>query len=129
MPEAPYGSWKSPMTTDLILAGAIGLGQVIVKGDDVYWIEGRPAEGGRNVIMHRTSDGTTREVNPPPMNARTRVHEYGGGDFAVGDDGTVYFVNFADQQVYSARPGSAPVQLTHKPGMRYADLVVDEQRR
>jgi dipeptidyl aminopeptidase/acylaminoacyl peptidase len=128
MPEATYGSWKSPITADLILAGAIGLGQVIVKGADVYWIEGRPAEGGRNVIVHQASDGTTREINPAPMNARTRVHEYGGGDLAVGEDGTVYFANFADQQIYVGRPGSAPVQLTHEPGMRYADFVVDGRR-
>jgi len=81
--SAPYGSWKSPITSDLIVKGSIGLGQVKMDGDDIYWIEGRPSEGGRQVIVRRTSDGRTVDVNPPGFNARTRVHEYGGGDYVA----------------------------------------------
>ena len=50
---APYGAWKSPITSDLIVSGSIGLSQPLMDGDDVYWIEMRPTEGGRNVIVKR----------------------------------------------------------------------------
>ncbi len=83
MPEtqiAPYGSWKSPITSDLIVKGSIGVGMVALDGEDVYWIEMRPSEGGRYVIVRHTPDGQTTDVTPKPFNARTRVHEYGGGE-------------------------------------------------
>src|SRR5262249_57773883 len=99
MPQpAPYGSWKSPIPSDLIVAGTIGLGQVAADGDDVYWSEGRPAEAGRVVIVRRTPDGRAADVNPPPYNARTRVHEYGEGAWAV-HRGVVYFTHFDDQRL------------------------------
>src|SRR6185295_16919358 len=74
---APYGSWKSPITSDLIVAGTVGLSEIVLDGDDIYWIEGRAAESGRNCIVRRSPDGTTRDVTPPGFNARTTVHEYG----------------------------------------------------
>ena len=127
---APYGSWKSPITSDVIVKGSIGLGQVKMDGEDIYWIEGRPSEGGRQVIVRRTSDGGTVEVNPTGFNARTRVHEYGGGDF-VAQDSTVYFSNFADQQLYRQTPNSEP-QLIGEDStdaqLRYADLAFDVSR-
>src|ERR1700681_3407803 len=95
---APYGSWKSPITSDLIVKESIGLSQVKMDGDDIYWIEMRPSEGGRQVIVRCTSDDGTTDVNPPGFNARTRVHEYGGGDY-VARDSVVYFSNFGDQQI------------------------------
>jgi hypothetical protein len=76
---APYGSWKSPISSDLIVADSVGLREVQLDGDDLYWIESRPQEGGRYVIVHCQPDGTLTDVNPAPLNARTRVHEYGGG--------------------------------------------------
>jgi hypothetical protein len=131
---APYGSWKSPITADLIVSGTIGLGQIALDAEDVYWIEGRPAEAGRNVIVRRTPDGKTTDVTPSPFNARTRVHEYGGGAFAVSD-GTIYFSNFADQRLYYQTPNSEPQPLTLErtgkggsPLLRYADAVIDKQR-
>src|SRR5213596_3199533 len=96
---APYGSWKSPITPELVIYDAIRLGLTILDGKDTYWIEGRPAEGGRNVIVRRGADGSLTDMTPAPFNARTRVHEYGGGDYVVAD-GTVYFSNFADQKLY-----------------------------
>jgi hypothetical protein len=77
---APYGSWISPITSDLIVSGSVGLSQCIIDDDDVYWIEMRPIEAGRNVIVKRDSTGQSIDINPAPLNARTRVHEYGGGD-------------------------------------------------
>lgn len=124
---APYGSWESPVTSDLIVSATVGLGQIALDGADTYWVELRPSEGGRNCIVRRTPDGNVSDVTPPGFNARTRVHEYGGGDFAVRD-GVVYFTNFADQRVYRQRTETAPQPLTPEGQFRYSDLVVDPVR-
>ena len=124
---APYGSWKSPITADLIVSGSVGLSQSLIDGSDIYWIEMRPTEGGRGVIVRRDALGFLTDVNPPPFNARTRVHEYGGGDYAVRN-GAVYFSNFPDQRIYASRGGAAPQPITPGADMRYADAVIDEAR-
>ena len=124
---APYGSWKSPITSDMIVAEAVGLMEVVLDGDDVYWIEMRPSEGGRYVVVRRSPDGKTADVTPPEFNARTRVHEYGGGSYAVRD-GTVYFSNFGDQRLYRQDPGAAPRPITPEADLRYADGMVDSAR-
>ncbi|MEA3344925.1 MAG: S9 family peptidase [Chloroflexota bacterium] len=124
---APYGSWKSPITSDLIASATIGLGQIALDGEDVYWIEMRPAEGGRYVVVRRTPDGRRTEVTPSPFNARTRVHEYGGGAFVVVD-GTVYFSNFADQRLYRQDTDAQPQPITPEVDLRYADGVMDRRR-
>jgi dipeptidyl aminopeptidase/acylaminoacyl peptidase len=123
----PYGSWKSPITSDMIVSETIGLGQVVLDGPDIYWIEVRPSEGGRSVIVRLSADGKREDVTPPSFNARTRVHEYGGGDFTV-TDGTVYFSNFADQRLYRQDPGSDPRPLTEEAARRYADGIMDRRR-
>jgi dipeptidyl aminopeptidase/acylaminoacyl peptidase len=128
---APYGSWKSPITTDLIVKENIGLGQVQLDGDDVYWMEMRPSEGGRQVIVRLTPDDRRADVTPRDFNARTRVNEYGGGDYTVSD-GTVYFSNFKDQQLYR-QTVDGPPELISKDSIddqvRYADAVVDRLRQ
>ena len=124
---APYGSWKSPITADLIVSGAVGLGQIALEGDDAYWVEMRPSEAGRMVIVRRTADGSTTDLTPEPYSARTRVHEYGGGAFLV-NDGVAYFSNFSDQRLYRQEPGSAPRAITPDAPLRYADGVFDQQR-
>ncbi len=124
---APYGTWKSPITSDLIVKGTIGIGQVALDGDDIYWSELRPSEGGRSCIVRRAPDGTTVDVTPQPFNARTGVHEYGGGDYVVSN-GTIYFSNFADQRLYRQTRDSQPEPLTPAIEMRYAEPVIDEKR-
>ncbi|MFQ5855359.1 MAG: S9 family peptidase [Anaerolineae bacterium] len=124
---APYGSWKSPITSDLIVAETIGLGQIALDGEDVYWVEMRPAEGGRQVIVRRTPDGQTTDMTPPPFNARTRVHEYGGGAFVVTDR-TIIFSNFDDQRLYRQDTGAEPQPITPEGDLRYADGVIDRRR-
>jgi dipeptidyl aminopeptidase/acylaminoacyl peptidase len=130
MPEtkiAPYGSWRSPITSDLIVAETIWPGKITLDGDDIYWIEMRPAEGGRYVIMRHAPDGQIADVTPAGFNARTTVHEYGGGAYVV-DGGTVYFSNFADQRLYRQDHGAAPRPITPEGKLRYADGVVDRRR-
>jgi dipeptidyl aminopeptidase/acylaminoacyl peptidase len=127
MPQAPYGAWRSPITAALIVSATVRLGSARPDGDDIYWLESRPQEGGRNVIVRRTPDGATADVNPAPTNARTRVHEYGGGDYLVAR-GVVYFANFADQRLLVVPPGDVPRPLTHNHTARYADFVLDAPR-
>src|SRR6185436_7001457 len=124
---APYGSWKSPITTDLIVAGSVGLTQPQIDGDSVYWIEKRPREAGRNVIVKCNSDKSVRDVIPPPFNARTRVHEYGGGDYTVRD-GAIYFSNFSDQRLYVIKEGASPAAISPAGDVRYAESVIDFPR-
>src|SRR5262245_33489230 len=118
----PYGSWKSPITSDLIVAGTISLGEIAVDGSDTYWVEGRPSEGGRSVIVCQDAAGNIADVTPPGFNARTTVHEYGGGAYLV-DAGTVYFSNFTDQRLHRQAPGQPPEAITSAAKMRYADGV------
>src|SRR5437867_7893006 len=124
---APYGSWKSPISANLVATSSVTFGQIVTDGAEIYWIEQRPAEGGRHVVVRRASGGAITDVTPPPFSARTRVHEYGGGAFTVAD-GVVYFANDEDQQLYRQRPGSPPERLTAQSGLRYADAVVDRRR-
>lgn len=125
---APYGAWKSPITANLITGGSIGFTQVALDGDDVWWGEARPSEGGRVAIMRRAADGTIAEAVPAEFSARSRVNEYGGGAFAVRD-GVVWFCNDSDQRVWMAEPGVAPRPLTPENKTRHADFSVDASRR
>ena len=130
---APYGSWKSPITSDLIVAQSISLSDVRLDGGQIYWLEGRPQEQGRSVVVRADADGRRIDVTPAPSNVRTRVHEYGGGAWTVWD-GTIYFSNFADGRLYHQAPdGSAPRPLTPEPPARdrqwrFADGVIDQRR-
>lgn len=130
---APYGTWKSPITSDLIVAGSIRLGEIRLDGDDIYWSEGRPTESGRSVVVQRSPQGQTVDVTPAaPFNVRTRVHEYGGGAYQVVD-GVVYFSNFIDQRLYRQVVGQEPEALTPEAAsseiaFRYADVVIDRSR-
>ncbi|MFW6135639.1 MAG: S9 family peptidase [Chloroflexota bacterium] len=123
----PYGSWKSPITADLIASKTVGVLEPAVIGDHTYWIETRPAEEGRYVLVHRSPDGTTVDAIPEAFSARTRVHEYGGGAYAI-DGETIIFSNWDDQRVYRQDPGEHPRPITPELDVRYADGVVDAYR-
>ncbi|MCF2971937.1 S9 family peptidase [Synechococcus sp. Nb3U1] len=126
--QARYGSWRSPITPDWIVAESLRLGQACWDQGDLYWTEGRPQEKGPNVLIRRSRDGLQTELTPDPWNVRTRVHEYGGGAYWVSE-GIVYFCHFADQRLYRLIPGSEPLPLTEAAPYRYADGVVDRVRR
>uniref|UniRef100_A0A7S0EI64 Peptidase S9 prolyl oligopeptidase catalytic domain-containing protein n=1 Tax=Hanusia phi TaxID=3032 RepID=A0A7S0EI64_9CRYP len=124
----PYGEWDSPITSKDITDGTIGLGSPTFDGEDLYWLESRPNEGGRQVIV-KMEGGEPVDLTPPSFNVRSRVHEYGGGDFIV-HKGIIYFVNFVDQRIYAqlAFPGIDPVPLTPEGKLRFSDMTVDEAR-
>lgn len=124
---APYGSWKSPITSDLIVSGSVGLSQPTFDGDNIYWVEMRPTEAGRNVIVRCDPSGTLSTLTPQPFNARTRVHEYGGGDYIVVN-GVIYFSNFVDQRVYRQDGTAQPRPITPAADVRYADYCFDQTR-
>ena len=123
----PHGSWRSPISSDLIVRGVVGLKGLALDGQDVYWLESRPGEGGRTAIVRHSPDGRTEDVTPRSFSARTRVHEYGGGD-CTAHAGTVYFSNFSDQRLYRQLPGQEPQALTAENDRRYADMMVDASR-
>lgn len=125
---ASYGTWPSPISSDLIVSETVRLSDIVLDGQDVFWIEMRPSEGGRNVIVRCTGDGETSDVTPKDFNVRTRVHEYGGRSFTV-NGADVYFCNFSDQQIYFQTFDSDPLPVTSDPGLRFADLIVDRRRR
>jgi len=125
--EAPYGAWASPLTAAGATAGALRLGQITVDGDDVYWLEGRASEGGRNVLVRSSAGGPPTDVSPADFNVRSRVHEYGGGAYAV-HQGTIFASNFADQRLYAFTAGAPPTALT-PPGYFYAQCRVDDVRQ
>ena len=125
--EAPYGAWASPLTADRATAGALRLGQILVDGDDVYWLEGRASEGGRNVLVRQSAGSPPVDVSPATFNVRSRVHEYGGASYTV-HQGAIYASNFADQVLYAFTEGTTPKALT-PPGYFYAQCRIDSARQ
>jgi len=126
----PYGTWPSPISAERVASQSVRLGAVAVDGDDIYWIEGRPQEGGRNVLVRRRNDGSTADAVPEGFNVRSRVHEYGGGAYAI-DRGCVYFSNFTDQRIYRVAANDdvgTPVPLTPEGRSFYADYAIDPRR-
>lgn len=127
MKQAPYGTWQSPLAATDLASSAISLGYVRILDGIPFWVESRPADGGRSVIVTAAQDGAIKELTPPGFNVRTRVHEYGGLPYALARD-AVYFSNLSDQRLYAQRDGRDPVALT-PVGYRYADYELDVSGR
>jgi dipeptidyl aminopeptidase/acylaminoacyl peptidase len=127
---APFGSWRSPITTQMLVEANVRFGGGMSLDREVlYWVESRPEEDGRCVIVRRAADGTVSDVLPEPFSARTLVHEYGGGAI-LASGGTVYFSNYADQRVWRLVPDdqTEPHPVTTEGALRFADLAHDRSR-
>ena len=123
----PFGSWHSPLSAKQLAAAAVAFGQVRCTADTVYWTEMRPDEQGRNAFM-RCHTGHAPEECLPGFNVRSRVHEYGGGAFAVDRD--IWVVNNdSDHGVYVIEGDKPPRQIaSSNPDRRYTDFVIDQIR-
>lgn len=125
---APFGRWESPVTADLVAGQTIGLGALQADGDTLFWLEARPAEAGRSVLVRRMPDGGIADLTPPPFNVASRVHEYGGGAYTVRD-GRVAFSDKHDDAVWLIEDGAEPRRIAAVPGCRYADFRFDPSGR
>lgn len=101
--------------------------ELLFDGGALYWLERRPSEAGRQVIVRSDLHGSIADILPSSFNARTRVHEYGGGSYTVSD-GIVYFINNSDQAIYKLESGNAKLLYSHD-GLRFADLLIDKQHQ
>lgn len=124
---APYGSWKSPVTSEHLAGSSIGMDQVRVEGDTVYWLESRPAEKGRLALME-LRHGKITELTAAPYSVRSRVHEYGGGAYTTHGNFLI-FSHFGDHGVYLQEKGGTARLLTKAEKTRFADFSVDESRQ
>ena len=127
MNTLPFGTWPSPVTPDAIVAETIRLASVSLDAGRIGWLEGRPGEGGRNVLVRAAAAGHIEDITPTPFNVRSRVHEYGGGAYAVSGD-RVWFSNFEDGRVHAQKGTGAPAPLTAEGTARFADLTIDPGR-
>ncbi len=129
---ATFGSWPTPVTSELVVRAAAGLGDVRIQDDTTVWSEQRPNEGGRTQLVRRLGTGDAADVLPPGFNARTAVHEYGGGAWWLAGE-RVWFTNWADQRLYTITGAEAPVPVTPEPdvprGDRWADGCVTPDGR
>ena len=116
----PGGCWASPISFESLVEGAVNPSDLRAADGVLYWLESRPADGGRLVVMSDDGSGA-RQLTGPPFNVRTRVHEYGGAPYAVAG-GTTWFSNFADQKLHVLAPGGEAQALTPE-GYRYADAA------
>ena len=116
----PYGTWPSPISAADTVGGVVLFGQIAIDGDDLYWLEGRPSEGGRQVLVRRDRAGQISDVTPPPIYVRTKVHEYGGGAFTVAE-GKVAYSEFSDQRLYLLGHGPITPEPSRPGALRYAD--------
>ena len=119
---APYGSWSSPISADMLATAGVSLTEPWLDDGQLYWLEARPSEHGRSVVMRADPWSSPTEVTPSGSNVRTTVHEYGGGAYVV-QAGVTFFSDFSDQRLYRQAPGAEPVALTPETdgGHRFAD--------
>lgn len=119
----PFGSWPSPLTAAEVSAASPRIDGARYVGDEIWWGEGVPDEGGRTTVRRCAADGTVHEVLPNPWSARSRVNEYGGGSWTATDAGDLLFVEKTDQRIWSLSPDRTPTPLTPGDGrMRFGGL-------
>ncbi|KAL5512362.1 hypothetical protein ACEPAG_3354 [Sanghuangporus baumii] len=130
---APFGTWDSPITAEYVAKAAVSFDDVFVDpfpsqahpdGNAIYYIEKRPSEEGRDVIVDASSK---KDIFGEGWNARSAVHEYGGASSIVRA-GVVYFSNFADMRVYKVDTnvdGAEPSPVTpENENYRYANFAI-----
>ena len=125
--QLPYGSWSSPIDTDLIVKDAIGIDEIQLYQNICYWIEKRPSDNGRCVIV-QYKNGNKTDYLPDGFSARSRAHEYGGASYCISST-TLYFINDTDQQIYRLSENLKPQKITSYENCRFADMAIDSQQQ
>jgi dipeptidyl aminopeptidase/acylaminoacyl peptidase len=125
----PYGNWPSKISSQLLTKNSPKLSEPKLSSDSQYWLETRPEEKGRTVIICHQADKVTKVITPEGMSVRTRIHEYGGGSYLIHNQ-TAYFVNDSDQRIYQHNLQTQELSpLTPKGQYRFADFCIDKQRQ
>lgn len=127
MQTASYGTWESPITSDLIVSKGIGFMDLAIDSSDIYWTELRPMDNGRYVVVKHSENHENDDITPSPYNVRNKVHEYGGAPSLI-KDGVIYFSHFADDKLYK-QIGDEVSVITKEENLRYADLQLDAERK
>ncbi len=129
--KSNYGSWESEISPQKIVEGGLIFSEIRTNDSNIYFLEGRPSESGRYVIVRQNPDGSTEDMFSKNYNSRNAVHEYGGGSFAVGKE-DIYFSNWEDQRIYSIK-GKDTSPITEEPdnprALRYADLTLSNDEK
>jgi dipeptidyl aminopeptidase/acylaminoacyl peptidase len=123
----PFGTWDSPVTPELVAGATVAFSELAVDGDAVYWLELRPAAAGRRALVRWRAGGTPADVLPAHADAGTRVHEYGGGAYAVSA-GTIVYSERSDGSVWCIEGDAPPRPLVNVAGCRYAGFAIDRAR-
>ncbi len=118
---AACGTWVSLLSADSVTGSSVGLGNLSADGETLYWQESRPKEQGRSALVRRTPDGKIEDVTPPPVNVASRVHEYGGGAYAV-NNGRIVYSEKSDGSVWLVDGAAPPRQIAAVKDCRYADF-------
>ncbi len=121
---APYGSWVSPFPIERLTDGVVFVSEVRGAGGVRWWLEGRPEEQGRQVLVRRDPAGTITRLTPEGFNARTRVHEYGGAATLVSGD-LVVVSEFTTGRLHRVSAPGELVPITPDKDWRFADMVHD----
>ncbi len=124
---APYGSWRSTISPEALVAGFVRLAEVRRDGDDLLWLEGRPEDGGRATLVRLRSGGAPEDVSPPGINVRTRVHEYGGAAFLAAGD-VIVVSDFATGRLLRVGSDRSATPITPAGPFRFADMELDRGR-
>ena len=141
MKTAPYGSWPSPIDPKSVASQSTRLSELSFSGGNLYWLERRPHEGGRTVVVERSPAGALQDVVPPNYNARSRVHEYGGGAYRVNvhdQRRTLFLVDDGMRGVFARQLSPDQEELPRRldrenlepgePSRAYGDLEPDPTR-
>jgi dipeptidyl aminopeptidase/acylaminoacyl peptidase len=125
--RAPYGTWRSPVTPEMLTAHGLAFAELSVDGGAAYWCERRPNDGGRTALVRWTRAEGARDVSPPGADVGSRVHEYGGGSYLAAD-GRVVYSERGDGAVRRVDADGSVLTVAAVPGCRFADFALDRAR-
>jgi dipeptidyl aminopeptidase/acylaminoacyl peptidase len=122
---SPYGLWPSQIDAKEVARQATAYDAVHTSGVAVYWLETRPSQDGRAVVVRWTGDAGAADAVPARFDVGSRVHEYGGGAYLPAGR-TLFACSQSNQRLYRIDEERDPVPITPEPptpaSLRYADL-------